>query len=147
MNKGFTLIEILVVITIISLLAGAAFLSYSQINKAARDARRKSDLEQIRMALEMYRSANDVYPDSLTTCQSGDSLTDSNNNTYLSDIPNDPRCSDYKYYYTPIADGDGNNTDYTLGARLETGGTDCAGTDSCGTDKPCNYCLGPFGKK
>jgi len=145
MNKGFTLIELLVVVTIISLLSGAGFLSYTQLGKSSRDARRKTDLEQIRMALEMYRSSNDFYPDSVdTACSSTAGLIDAVGNTYLSDIPNDPRCSDYKYYYAANAD----KSNYTLGARLEVGGTDCGlGTDSCGLGKPCNYCLDAFGNK
>lgn len=61
-KKGFTLIEILVVATIIGLLAGAGAVSYSSLVKSSRDARRKADLEQIRAALEMYRSSNNTYP-------------------------------------------------------------------------------------
>jgi len=141
MNKGFTLIELLVVVTIISLLSGIGFLTYTQVSKSARDARRKTDLEQIRMALEMYRSTNDVYPSSLTSCQSADSLSDGTN-TYLTDIPNDPRCPDYKYYYEALS----TNTDYVIGAYLEGTSSSCSLTISCG-DNNCNYCLGPFGKK
>ena len=65
--NGFTLIEILVVATIISLLAAAASVAYSQLSKQSRDARRKTDLEQVRAALEMYRSNNDDYPVNLSS--------------------------------------------------------------------------------
>jgi len=61
MKKSFTLIEILVVATIIALLATAATITYAQLTKQSRDARRKTDLEQIRAALEMYRSNNNQY--------------------------------------------------------------------------------------
>ena len=60
--KGFTLIEILVVATIIGLLASGAIVSYQQLLKQSRDAKRKTDLEQVRAALEMYRSNEDTYP-------------------------------------------------------------------------------------
>jgi len=60
--KGFTLIEILVVATIIGLLASGAIVSYQQLSKQSRDAKRKTDLEQVRAALEMYRSNEDTYP-------------------------------------------------------------------------------------
>ena len=66
-KKAFTLIEILVVVTIIGILLSTAIISYGSLSKSSRDARRKTDLEQIRAALEMWRSseplANGQYPD------------------------------------------------------------------------------------
>ncbi|KKU11410.1 MAG: hypothetical protein UX17_C0079G0007, partial [Parcubacteria group bacterium GW2011_GWC2_45_7] len=44
---GFTLIEILVVATIIGLLAAGGFVTYSNLSRQSRDAKRKADLEQI----------------------------------------------------------------------------------------------------
>ncbi|MFH0979716.1 MAG: prepilin-type N-terminal cleavage/methylation domain-containing protein, partial [Candidatus Roizmanbacteria bacterium] len=61
MKKSFTLIEVLVVVGIIGLLTSIAVASYSRMGQQSRDARRKTDLEQIRSALEMYRSNNDEY--------------------------------------------------------------------------------------
>ncbi|MBI4067477.1 type II secretion system protein [Candidatus Gottesmanbacteria bacterium] len=59
---GFTLIEILVAATIISLLSTIGFISYQATGRIARDAKRKADLQQIRSALEVYKSVNRVYP-------------------------------------------------------------------------------------
>ena len=53
MKKSFTLIEILVVATIIGLLTASATVAYSQFAKQSRDARRQSDLQSIRAALEI----------------------------------------------------------------------------------------------
>jgi prepilin-type N-terminal cleavage/methylation domain-containing protein len=53
-NEGFTLIEILVTITIIGILASIVISSVSSVREKARDARRKSDLKQIQTALFMY---------------------------------------------------------------------------------------------
>jgi len=152
-EKSFTLIEILVVSTIIALLAGAAIVSYAQINKQSRDAKRKADLEQIRAALEMYRSNRGYYPLSVnTTCGDASGLSDGAT-TYLSDIPDDPKCPTYWYYYAPLPSGCNNTTvycnNYTLAAQLETTSscTSIPGGNSCGTGNPCNYCLGPYGKK
>jgi len=140
MKKSFTLIEILVVATIIGLLAAVSTISYSQLSKQSRDARRKTDLEQIRSALEMYRSNNDQYPTTITiNCSSVGGIIDGSGAIYLSSIPKDPKCNIYSYYYFS-SDG----TDYTLGAYLESGGTNCGG--SCGS-ATCNYCLGPLGQK
>ena len=52
-NKGFTLIELLVVVAIIGVLATIVLSSFSDTRARARDARRKSDLHQIRNALYM----------------------------------------------------------------------------------------------
>lgn len=61
-TNGFTLIEILVAATIIAVLTAIGVVSYTSINQRSRDAKRKSDLEQIRSALEMYRADNGHYP-------------------------------------------------------------------------------------
>jgi prepilin-type N-terminal cleavage/methylation domain-containing protein len=62
MKKGFTLIELIVVMAIIALLLLVGGTSYSSSLKRARDARRKSDLKQIQIALELYKSQNGSYP-------------------------------------------------------------------------------------
>ena len=61
-TKGFTLIELLVAATIIALLTAIGVVSYANINKRSRDTKRKSDIEQIRSSLEMYRADNGSYP-------------------------------------------------------------------------------------
>lgn len=152
-NKSFafTLIEILVVATIIGVLASAIAISYSQFSKQSRDAKRKTDLENIRAALEMYRSnnASSSYPltaDLNFTCANPGSIIDTSLDpdvTYLTTIPTDPKCSDFKYYY----ESDG--TTYIMSAQLEATDPGCSsgsGTDRCGTGLDCNYCLGPYGQ-
>lgn len=139
-NNAFTLIEILVVATIIGLLAAGASISYSTLNKQSRDAKRKADLEQIRSALEMYRSNNNNYPTTITiNCFTSGGITDGTN-TYLQTIPKDPKCPTYTYYASISPN------DYTLGVYLETGGNNCNGNPYCGSNI-CNYCLGPYGKR
>lgn len=61
-SKGFTLIEVLVASTIIIVLMSVGLASYSRVNMRSRDAKRKSDIEQIRSALEIYRTDNGSYP-------------------------------------------------------------------------------------
>ena len=139
---AFTLIEILVVATIIALLAAGATISYSSLTKQSRDAKRKADLEQIRSALEMYRSNNNQYisTDTDNNCSSVLGYLFSPQK-YLESIPNDPKSNLGYYYRCRIS-----QNDYTLGAYLESGGTTCPVTLSCGLSN-CNYCLGPYGKK
>ncbi|KXJ97897.1 MAG: Type II secretion system protein G precursor [Parcubacteria bacterium OLB19] len=57
-SRGFTLIEVLVVIAIISLLAGAIAVNSSDSNKQARDEKRQADLRALQSAIEMYRNSD-----------------------------------------------------------------------------------------
>jgi general secretion pathway protein G len=138
--KGFTLIEILVTATIISLLAVTGIVSYSQFLKQSRDAKRKADLEQIRSALEMYRSSNNVY---ISISQNGDCssvLTYLISPTkYIEKIPSDPKNN--FYYRCNIS-----ANDFTIGAYLESQSTGSS-CGLCGPSRNCNYCLGPYGQK
>lgn len=148
-SSGFSLIEILVVIVIISMLVTIGSVSYQSINKDGRDARRKADLEQIRGALELYRSNNGVYPTSDPSHSFGmafgtGGIVDATN-TYMSKIPQDPRSS--QSYYYGVSSGD-----YVIFAKLE-GSSSCSDsviTDDCEQTtgiQACNYCLGPYGQK
>lgn len=60
-KKGFTLIELLVVISIIGILSTIAMTSLNGARKKARDARRKSDMEQIYLAIEQYYAEHGTY--------------------------------------------------------------------------------------
>lgn len=67
-NKGFTLLELLIVIGIIGVLVALATVSYSATQKAGRDSRRKQDMVAIQNALEQYYSATAyVYPGTCST--------------------------------------------------------------------------------
>jgi prepilin-type N-terminal cleavage/methylation domain-containing protein len=61
-KKGFTLVEMIVVITIIGILASVLFASFSQSRKISRDKIRKADLKQLQLAIELYKSQNGRYP-------------------------------------------------------------------------------------
>ncbi len=60
-KKGFTLLEVLVVIGIIGILIGLMSSSYSTAQRKARDAKRSSDLKTIQNCLEQAYSYNSVY--------------------------------------------------------------------------------------
>lgn len=61
-NPGFTLVEILAVIVIISILAGIATAAYTAVQKDARDNDRKSDVLVLKNALDKYYQDNGEYP-------------------------------------------------------------------------------------
>lgn len=138
---AFTLLEILVVISIIGILIAAGATSYSTMGKISRDSRRKADLEQIRSALEMYRSnsTSSSYP-STTDTLSILWTVPPGIVKYLETAITDPK--GYSYKYTQIS-----GSDYTLSTYLEIPGTICNGS-ICGSGaQDCTYCVGPYGKK
>lgn len=104
MKKGFTLIELLVVIAIIALLSTLSVVALNSARVKSRDARRLSDIKQIRTALEMYFDQNDKYPETNGSMVIGDNNADFNclsssglgikpcsGTVYLETIPGDPR--------------------------------------------------------
>jgi prepilin-type N-terminal cleavage/methylation domain-containing protein len=60
-QSAFTLIEVLVVATILAVLLSVAVVSFSNAQRKSRDARRKADLETVRQALILYRQDNGSY--------------------------------------------------------------------------------------
>lgn len=61
-QNGFTLVELLMVISIIGLLSSIVLASLATARAKARDMVRLSDLKQLQIALEMYRTDNGAYP-------------------------------------------------------------------------------------
>lgn len=61
-HKGFTIIELLIVIVVIGILATILFVSYTSAQAKSRDSRRITDAKAIEAALESYRSTNGDYP-------------------------------------------------------------------------------------
>lgn len=120
-RKGFTLIEILIVVAIIAILAGAVLVGFGPAQRQGRDARRVQDLQRVQGALELYYNKCGHYPgDSscgrvavanwagLSTVITGSSLG------INQALPNDPS-SGATYSYG----ADGNFASYVLGAALE----------------------------
>lgn len=126
LKRGFTLIELLVVIAILGILIAIVSSSFLTAQKQSRDSKRKTDLEQIRQALETYRSVNNQYPD---TANWESALTGGG---YINTIPVDPGNGGYDYQYV-------SSTEYNLCAGLEI---TPAVPDSCSLDcgsLTCNY--------
>ncbi len=107
-KKGFTLIELLIVIAIVGILIAVGSASFLTASKQSRDTRRKADIEQIRQALEVYRSENGAYPLSSTSWQ-----TTLESGGYISKVPTPPKTDTYDLTSS-------NGTSYSLCATLET---------------------------
>lgn len=94
-RNGFTLFELLVSISIIGILVALAVVSYSSVQKKARDTRRMEDMQAIQKAAEMYySSSNFVYP--ATTNAPTDWTTTTNGQVILESFPINPK-GDYSY--------------------------------------------------
>lgn len=63
LRKGFTLVEMLIVIAIVAILASVALVSVRGVRESASDTKRISDLSKVQTLLEIYYNKNGVYPD------------------------------------------------------------------------------------
>ncbi len=128
-KRGFTLIELMISISIVAVLFSIGAFAYRRAEYEGREARRKQDIRLIAQALELYYQTNKRYPLTDSTngyfqysnnsAPAGASywLADKGNTTasipvidfgtqYLSGIPVDPvNTSPYVYaYYSPPVD-------------------------------------------
>lgn len=61
-SRGFTIVELLIVIVVIAVLAAVVIVAYSGIQSRARDTKRQHDTQSIARALEAYYVLNGSYP-------------------------------------------------------------------------------------
>lgn len=143
-KKGFTLIEILIVVFIIGLLASVVLVGLGAFRQRGRDARRVADLRSVQNALELYYSKNGLYPPTSDWSSLESELI--NAGIGVSNIPNDPAGSSATYKYASNGQG------YVLRSDLEDrnnqvlkediDGSDVLGID-CGpeSDDDQYYCI------
>jgi type II secretory pathway pseudopilin PulG len=111
-TAGFTMIELLVVATIIIVLTTIGLVSYSQANQNARNGKRKTDLETVRQALVLYRTDQGSYPNTSSWSTMLTTIQDYLANTSVTDPQN---VGEYVYEYST---SDGGVT-FTACALLE----------------------------
>ncbi|MGC8651292.1 MAG: type II secretion system protein [Minisyncoccia bacterium] len=142
-SHGFTLIEMLIVITIIIVLSGLILRGLGGALPKTRDSRRVGDLKNIQNELEVYYNSQNSYP-------SGDySTLEAKLQPVLGSkikLPQDPSGGSNTYYYCPDSpSASGAINGYILGAQLEvSSSTDSLTSGTCG--KACGvnnfYCVG-----
>lgn len=122
-RSGFTLLELLVVISIIGILVAMGAIAYSTAQKKGRDARRQADMKAYQNAQEQYYAQNTAY--ATTQGQLGD---------YLSAGLKDPKGVNYSISVSSTGDK------YCACAGLEGGsGGNASGLASGGS---CNWTEG-----
>lgn len=92
---GFTLVELMIVMTIIGILASIAIPSYIRSVQKAKEAVLREDLHTLRTAIDSYTVDKEKAPQSL------DDLVQAG---YLKSIPNDPMTSRSDTWITSQSD-------------------------------------------
>jgi len=168
-NKGFTLVELLVVMAILGVLVTLIGTAFRSAQARGRDAQRKSDLKQIANALELFFNDYGFYPQGdeqgrIKACPYEKGVggvacnwnvgefvdmfpeTATERTIYIKKVPDDP-VTGYDYYYRLPEEG--NSKKFQLFARLENSqdqnclGGDCLNSPvyyQCG-NITCNFSI------
>lgn len=139
-KKGFTLIEMLVVISIIGLLTTMIIISVGRVRKNSIDTRRKANLENVRGAITMYYSVKNSWPSFTSWDNLITTLTSAG---YLSDTIKSDEDEDGSADYSVCACGScspvcSSGTIMRLTAKCEIAdGDGCTDTTNCNTGWAC----------
>lgn len=159
MKKGFTLVELLIVMAIIAILATLIVGGFRSSQMRGRDAQRKGDLKQLANAIEIFYSDYNAYPPASGTqlaacsynpatgngsaCSWGSGSMNDSKTTYMRTVSKDP-VNAQNYVYRVSTD----KKQFQLFARLENTedknciAGDCANpgiTITCGGSYICNF--------
>lgn len=113
-EKGFTIVELLVVVAIVFLMVGMVMLNLDTANKKSRDHDRRIALEELKLALDRFFYDQAEYPVSATEQDISIVLQDALVPKYMKKLPEDPK-GEGNFIYTY----EGNPLEYTLRARRE----------------------------
>lgn len=112
-KNGFSLIELLVVISIIGILSTILVTNFMGMREKAKDAQKIQDLNSMKNALRSYYNDNQSYPDDISKI----------GGTYLPSLEN----IGFTYFYS--TDGE----TFSIGVTLDSG----AGNEDVESQKKC----------
>lgn len=118
--RGFTMIEVLVVVTLIVILASLSMVQYRNSRTRAQEAVLKENLFRMRDAIDQYYADKAKYPQSLS-----DLVSDG----YLREIPIDPFTESRDTWQTTPAEADPNNPAAEIGIYDVKSGSDRVALD------------------
>ena len=130
-KKGFTMIELLIVIALISIILLLVMTSLTTQRKKARDSVRISDIQKIRLALDEYRLACGEFPQSLELAANNGCPPEVSLADFLPQIPKSPEYSSdselfptqgVDYFYAGLSTIPGGRCyEYHIATQLEYG--------------------------
>ncbi|MEK7636054.1 MAG: prepilin-type N-terminal cleavage/methylation domain-containing protein [Patescibacteria group bacterium] len=144
-NKGFTLLEIIIVVAIIAVLAVILLPRLARVRQPANDARRINDLRTIQGFLETYYLKNRYYPspsvantqelvgygsNGASSCSGICAILTNPADQVTASVPDDPTAG-FDYYYA--ADSNSNAQSYVLKAILQESSSASLDNDVDGT--------------
>ena len=159
---GFTLVELLVTVSIIGILSSITYFSVGNIRQMARDSKRLADMKQLQTALEFYFNQTNGYPlppagspnntmpigdaSHMTLCTTLQGFVDTaqtcqnaNATVIMARVPASPYPPNTPYKYTAIVDQANNNRPavYQIAFMLES--------DFAGFQRGVEYIATPSG--
>jgi len=149
-SRGFTLIEVMIVIVIIGILTAVVLASLSTARAKSRDTKRISDISQLQLAIALYLNKYGKFPVAASNNNGANAALGGPLETalvgtdkFIAQMPTDPFNNTqnavlYKYGYKTDFSG----TTYCLGATLEKPSGSVDMTETCtalsGTDVSSN---------
>lgn len=130
-KNAFTLLEILVVISIIGILVALGTAAFSTTQKKGRDARRKSDIKALQNGFEQFHAKTNAYP--ISAVEANDSTI------FPAGLPEDPKNSGENVYTLNFgADA------FCVCALLEGSTGNASELPDAGDETTCNYGTGNY---
>lgn len=118
--RGFTMIELLVVLTLIVVLASLGMVQYQNSVQRAREATLKENLFRMRDAIDQYYADKNKYPESLSSLVS---------EGYIREVPEDPMTRSRDSWQTTQAEPDPANPSSTAGIYDVKSGSELTALD------------------
>jgi general secretion pathway protein G len=119
-SRGFTLIELIIVMAIIVVLAGMSMVQYQNAVKRSQEATLKEDLFRMRDAIDQYYADRNKYPASLQDLVS---------EHYLRSVPKDPFTDSADTWQTVPAEPDPSNPGGDIGIYDVKSGSELTALD------------------